>query len=131
MSGSLLIIDDSSTMRKIIRRTVRMSGLTFSQTLEAANGLDGFELLSTEAVDVVLCDVNMPEMDGLTMVKKVREELPAHRHTKIIMVTTESSMEFITNAMAAGADGFISKPFTPEKFQKKLSPLLAKQPKED
>lgn len=124
MAGALLIIDDSSTMRKIIRRTVRMSGLSFSNTLEAENGLDGFQKLRTEQVDVVLCDVNMPDMDGLTMVKKVREELPAHAKTKIVMVTTESSVEFITKVMAAGADGYISKPFTPEKFQKRLGPLL-------
>jgi two-component system, chemotaxis family, chemotaxis protein CheY len=124
MAGTLMIIDDSSTMRKIIKRTVRMSGFSFSNTLEAENGLEGFEKLSKEAVDVVLCDVNMPEMNGLEMVKKVREELPAHKSTKIIMVTTESSQEFISNAMAAGADGYISKPFTPEKFQQKLGPII-------
>lgn len=124
MSGSLLIVDDSSTMRKIIMRTLRMSGIKFDTTDEAQNGLEGFNKLSAESVDVVLCDVNMPEMSGLEMVKKVRTELPSCKETKIIMVTTESSQEFVSNAMKNGADGYISKPFTPEKFQEKLSPLL-------
>lgn len=124
MAGSLLIIDDSSTMRKIIMRTIRMSGVRFDSTTEAENGLQGFEKLSSEPYDVVLCDVNMPELNGLEMVKKVRAELPGCKNTKIIMVTTESSQEFITNALKSGADGYISKPFTPEKFQQKLAPLL-------
>lgn len=124
MPGKLLIIDDSSTMRKIIKRTIRMSGLKFDETEEAENGLEGFEKLSSAPFDVVLCDVNMPEMNGLDMVKKVRTELSQHADTKIIMVTTESSQEFITTALDVGADGYISKPFTPEKFQQKLSPIL-------
>jgi two-component system chemotaxis response regulator CheY len=124
MPGKLLIVDDSSTMRKIIMRTIRMSGLKFAETEEAGNGVEGFEKLAAGPFDVVLCDVNMPDMNGLEMVKKVRTELTAHENTKIIMVTTESSSEFIATAMEVGADGYISKPFTPEKFQQKLAPIL-------
>ena len=124
MPGKLMIVDDSATMRKIIKRTIRMSGLKFESTEEAGNGLEGFEKLKANPVDVILCDVNMPEMNGLEMVKKVREEIPACADIPIIMVTTESSQDFIAKAMDAGADGYISKPFTPEKFQQKLAPLL-------
>lgn len=122
--GSLLIIDDSSTMRRIIKRTIRMSGIAFDETFEAESGEEAFGLLAKQAVDIVLCDVNMQGMRGTEMVKKVRAELPHCGATKIIMVTTESSPAFIAEALQCGADGYIGKPFTPEKFQQKLAPLI-------
>lgn len=123
MSKSLMIVDDSATMRKIIMRTVRMSGLKFDRTEEAGNGVEALEKLNADPVDVMLCDINMPEMSGTEVVKKVRE-LPACADTKIIMVSTESSQELIDGLLSGGANGYITKPFTPEKFQDKLSPLM-------
>ena len=124
MAKTLMIVDDSATMRKIIMRTVRMSGLDFERTEEAGNGAEAIEKLKTAPADIVLCDVNMPEMDGLEMVKKIRAELENCADTKIIMVSTESSQELIDSVIADGANGFITKPFTPEKFQEKLSPFM-------
>ena len=123
MGKSLMIVDDSATMRKIIIRTMRMSGLDFEKTIEAGNGAEALEKLKASAVDIVLCDINMPEMGGMEMVKKVRE-IDACKDTKIIMVSTESSQEVVDSAISDGANGFISKPFTPEKFQKELSPFM-------
>ena len=123
MAKSLMIVDDSATMRKIIMRTVRMSGLEFDRTEEAGNGVEALEKLGVAPVDVILCDINMPEMGGPEVVKKVRE-LPSCADTKIVMVSTESSQELIDELMANGANGYITKPFTPEKFQEKLSPLM-------
>jgi two-component system chemotaxis response regulator CheY len=123
MAKSLMIVDDSATMRKIIIRTMQMSGLDFDQPVEAGNGAEALEKLKGSAVDIVLCDINMPEMGGMEMVKKVRE-IDACKDTKIIMVSTESSQDVVDGAMADGANGFISKPFTPEKFQKELSPFM-------
>ncbi len=123
MSKTLMIVDDSATMRKIIMRTMQMSGLDFDRTEEAGNGNEALEKLNAGAVDIMLCDVNMPEMSGPELVQKVRE-LPACADTKIIMVSTESSQELIDDVLAKGANGFISKPFTPEKFQEKLSPFM-------
>jgi len=123
MAKNLMIVDDSATMRKIIMRTVRMSGLKFESTEEAGNGVEALEKLGSAPVDIMLCDVNMPEMNGTELVKKVRE-LSACDNTKIIMVSTESSQELIDSVMADGANGFITKPFTPEKFQEKLSPFM-------
>lgn len=123
MSKSLMIVDDSATMRKIIMRTLQTAGLDIGQTEEASNGNEALEKLNTGAVDIMLCDVNMPEMSGLELVQKVRE-LPACTNTKIIMVSTESSQELIDDVLGKGADDFISKPFTPEKFQEKLSPFM-------
>jgi len=119
-----MIVDDSATMRKIVMRTVRMSGLEFDNIEEAGNGAEAIEKLSSSPVDIVLCDVNMPEMGGLEMVKKVRTELPTCNDTKIIMVSTESSQELIDGVINDGANGYVTKPFTPEKFQEKLSPFM-------
>lgn len=123
MSKSLLIVDDSATMRKIIMRSVRMSGLQFDSTDEAGNGVEALEKLKASPVDIILCDVNMPEMDGRELVKKVRE-MDSCQDTKIVMVSTESSQEFIDNLLAEGANDYITKPFTPDKFREKLSPFV-------
>lgn len=124
MAMSLMIVDDSATMRKIIMRTVKMSGLEFEKTEEAGNGVEAIAKLNVEPVDIILCDINMPEMGGVEMVKKIREELPSCKKTKIVMVSTESSQELIDSVISDGANGFITKPFTPEKFQEKLAPLM-------
>jgi two-component system chemotaxis response regulator CheY len=124
MAKSLMIVDDSATMRKIVMRTVRMSGLEFDRTEEAGNGAEAITKLTQQPVDIILCDINMPEMNGLEMVKKVRSDLPSCANTKIIMVSTESSQELIDGVMADGANGYITKPFTPEKFNEKLSPFM-------
>jgi two-component system, chemotaxis family, chemotaxis protein CheY len=124
MAKSLMIVDDSATMRKIVMRTVRMSGLEFERIEEAGNGAEAIEKIKASPVDLILCDINMPEMNGLEMVKKIRTELKICENTKIIMVSTESSQELIDGVIKDGANGFITKPFTPEKFQEKLSPFM-------
>ncbi len=123
MAKTLMIVDDSATMRKIIMRTVRMSGLQFDRTEEAGNGNEALEKLGANPVDIMLCDINMPEMNGTELVKKIRE-MDSCKNTKIVMVSTESSQELINGVIADGANGFITKPFTPEKFQEKLSPFM-------
>ena len=123
MAKTLMIVDDSATMRKIIMRTVRMSGLEFDRTEEAGNGKEALEKLQSEPVDIVLCDINMPEMSGTDMVKEARK-LDCCKDTKIVMVSTESAQELIDGLMNDGANGYITKPFTPEKFQEKLSPFM-------
>jgi len=123
MAKTLLIVDDSATMRKIVMRTVKMSGLEFEATEEAGNGVEALKILNEGPVDIMLCDVNMPEMSGTELVKEVRK-LPDCENTKIVMVSTESAQELIDDVIADGANGFITKPFTPEKFQEKLAPFM-------
>ncbi len=123
MAKTLMIVDDSATMRKIIIRTVRMSGLDFERTEEAGNGVEALEKLDAGPVDIMLCDINMPEMSGTELVKEVRK-LSDCENTKIIMISTESSQELIDGVIADGANGFITKPFTPEKFQEQLAPFM-------
>jgi two-component system chemotaxis response regulator CheY len=123
MAKSLMIVDDSATMRKIIMKTVRMSGLEFDRTEEAGNDLEALEKLKAGSVDIILCDINMPEMNGTELVKQARQ-LQNCKDTKIVMVSTESSQELINGVLADGANGYITKPFTPEKFHEKLLPFM-------
>jgi len=123
MAKTLMIVDDSATMRKIIMRTVRMSGLEFDNIDEAGNGVEALEKLGASPSDIVLCDINMPEMNGMEFVKKARE-MDSCNDTKIVMVSTESAQETIDTVMADGANGFITKPFTPENFHEKLMPFM-------
>ena len=123
MSRSLLIVDDSTTMRKILMRTIRMSGISFDRTEEAGNGKEALDKLAAAPVDLILCDVNMPEMNGPEMVKRVRQ-METCKNTKIVLVSTESSQELIDQVKADGASGYITKPFTPDQIREKLAPLL-------
>lgn len=123
MSNTLMIVDDSVTMRRIIKRTMRMSGLNFEEIEEAGNGREALEKLNETPVDVILCDVNMPEMNGIELVQQVRQ-MDSCNDTKIVMVSTESSQEFIDEMISSGANGYITKPFSPEKFEEKISPLI-------
>ena len=123
MAKTLMIVDDSATMRKIIMRTVRMSGLDFEKIEEAGNGVEALAKLGAEPLDIVLCDINMPEMNGIEFVRQARQ-MPSCNGTKIVMVSTESAEETIEGVMADGANGFITKPFTPENFHEKLMPFM-------
>ena len=121
MIGSLMVVDDSATMRKIMARIVSMAGIEVGCLQEAANGDEALEILRQKRVDVILCDINMPKMSGACLVKTIRRELPDCNDTKIIMVSAESCPEQISHVMANGADGYITKPFTPERFQQELA----------
>ncbi|AQT66888.1 putative chemotaxis protein CheY [Anaerohalosphaera lusitana] len=123
MAKSLLLVDDSATMRKIILRTLRMAGLDIDNFEEAGDGNEALEKLNAQPADIMLCDINMPGMGGLELVKKVRE-MDSCNDTKIVMISTESSDDLIESVMADGANGYVTKPFTPESIQKALSPLM-------
>ena len=124
MGKSLLVVDDSATMRKIIVRSIRKAGLDVDGEIrEAADGNEALEQINSASADVILCDINMPGMDGLEFVKAARK-LPACSSTKIVMISTESADELIEGVKADGADGYVTKPFTPETIQKELSPYM-------
>jgi len=120
--NKLLIVDDSSTMRKIIMRVLRQAEISVDNILEAGNGVEGMQqLLSNPDIALVLSDVNMPEMNGLDFVKEIRKS-----HTKeklpVIMVTTESGQGLLANALEEGANGYVCKPFTPDTIRSALEP---------
>jgi two-component system chemotaxis response regulator CheY len=122
-----LVVDDSRTIRTIIRRI--LTGLGY-EVLEAENGLAALGIIETEkaAVKIVLADWNMPEMNGLELVKRLRQD-PELASLKVMMVTTETEIGQMASALAAGANEYIMKPFTKDILQEKLElmgiPVLA------
>jgi two-component system chemotaxis response regulator CheY len=120
--ANVLIVDDSSTMRKIISRSLRQAGLPVDEVFEAGDGIEGLNVLSSgKTVHLVLSDINMPNMDGLEFVKMVRAN---GNNVPIVMITTEGGEEIIREAIESGASDSIKKPFTPDQLQEKLGGLL-------
>lgn len=112
MTFSVLVVDDSKVMREMIVRTLRLSGLPIGEISEAGNGQEALDRLSKSWVDLVLADVNMPVMDGETMVERMRAD-PALRSLPVVFVSTESSQKRIKNLLKKSS-GFVHKPFDPE-----------------
>ena len=124
----VLIVDDSVVMRMIVERVLRQAGLDVGEVLYAANGVEGLAALeetaaSDEPLDLVLCDVQMPVMDGLDfLLEKQRRNLAPG--VPVLMITAEGSDPQVLEAIAAGAQGYISKPFTMEQMLSRLASLL-------
>jgi two-component system, chemotaxis family, chemotaxis protein CheY len=118
-----LIIDDSSVMRKIVERSLRQAGIDLTQVLEAGNGAEALAVLKQTGVDLILCDINMPVMDGLEFIK----QLPGVAHAKdvpVVMISTEGSESHVGQALSFGARGYIRKPFTAEQVKEHVLPVL-------
>ncbi|MBM3962446.1 MAG: response regulator [Planctomycetes bacterium] len=122
MAKNVLIVDDSATMRKIIMRGIRKAGIDNVDFKEAGDGVEGMQAIAAGAFDLILSDVNMPNLNGLEFVKAVAEKLGTP--TPIVMITTEGSDEIVSEAMRRGATGYLRKPFTPEKIQEVIGPFL-------
>ena len=116
----ILAVDDSPSMREMLAAVLRDSGY---QVVEAEDGVKALELAKTRSIDVVLTDQNMPNMDGLSLVKNLRS-LPAYKDTPIMMLTTESSAEMKQKGRDAGATGWMVKPFDPDKLVRMLKSLI-------
>lgn len=112
MSKTALIVDDSTSLRQMVSFTLREAGF---EVLEGANGKEGLRQLSGQPLQVIITDLNMPEMDGIAMIQQIRT-IPAYRFTPILMLTTESHAAKRDEARKAGATGWIVKPFVPEKL---------------
>jgi two-component system, chemotaxis family, chemotaxis protein CheY len=118
-----LIVDDSSVMRKIVERALRQAGISLGEVLEASSGIEALKLLGHRRVDLILSDINMPNMDGLEFLRQLRTQNLAP-NVPVVMITTESSEEHVLNAIAAGAQGYIRKPFTPDQVKDRILPLF-------
>jgi len=118
-----LIVDDSSVMRKIVERSLRQAGLDSMVVYEASSGTEGLDLLKAKQVDLILSDINMPSMDGLEFLRQLRAQNLAPG-VPVVMITTESSEEHVKQAILAGAQGYIRKPFTAEQVKDRVLPLL-------
>jgi two-component system chemotaxis response regulator CheY len=122
-----LIVDDSSVMRKIVERCLRQAGLDLKQVLEAGNGAEALLVLKDNPVDLILCDINMPVMDGLEFVKQLAG-VPNAKGVPVVMITTEGSEAHVVQAISCGARGYIRKPFTAEQVKEHVLPVLAGRP---
>ena len=122
-----LIVDDSSVMRKIVERSLRQAGIELEKVVEAGNGAEALVAVGKERVDLVLCDINMPVMDGLEFVKQLAT-LEAAKGIPVVMITTEGSEAHVVQALSAGARGYIRKPFTSDQVREQVMPVLAKKP---
>ena len=122
---SALIVDDSSVMRKIVERSLRQAGLNLAKVYEAGNGAEALGVLRDNPVDLILCDINMPVMDGLEFVRQIGT-VESAKGVPIVMITTEGSESHVVQALSAGARGYIRKPFTPDQVKEHVLPVLEK-----
>lgn len=123
MGKNVLLVDDSSTMRKIIGRSLRQAGIAFDNIFEAGDGLEALEVLEREKVDIVLSDINMPNMDGISFLRE-KSNRDNIKNIPVLMISTETGDDIIGEAKSLGAVGAIKKPFTPDKVNEVLGPLL-------
>ncbi len=120
MSHSVLIVDDSILMRAALKRTIDMVDVDLEQTFEAANGQEALDFLSSNSVDLILTDLNMPVMGGIELVHRLKES-EEYRSIPVIVITTEPSMVHIEGLKAEDVDDYLRKPFTPEEFRTVIS----------
>lgn len=118
----ILVVDDSGTMRKIEKMTLMKLG--YKEIVEAENGVDGLNKLASENIDLIICDWNMPQMNGLQFVTNVRGK-SEYSKIPIIMVTTVNTKDEIIAILKAGANGYISKPFKPDTLKEKIEKVLS------
>ena len=121
MAKTALVVDDSPTMRQMVAFTLTNAGFA---VIEAADGKDAVKKVSAGTkLDIVVTDLNMPEMDGIALIKELRR-LNAYKFTPILMLTTESAMEKKQAGKEAGATGWIVKPFNPDVLLKTIAKVL-------
>ena len=118
----ILVVDDSSTMRRIIKNTLARLG--YKDILEGADGVEGWSQMDANPdIEMLITDWNMPEMNGLELVKKVRSD-ERFVDLPIIMVTTEGGKAEVITALKAGVNNYIVKPFTPQVLKEKLAVVM-------
>ena len=120
MGKLILTADDSASMRQMVSFTLKGAGY---EVLEAVDGKDGLEKAKAKNIDMVITDLNMPHMDGIQMIREIRA-LPKYKFIPIILLTTESQDEKKMQGKAAGATGWIVKPFKPEQLLAVIKKVL-------
>jgi two-component system, chemotaxis family, chemotaxis protein CheY len=117
---TILAVDDSPSIRQLVTHTLKDAGYA---VIEASNGVEGLSKAKASTVQLVLTDQNMPQMDGMTMIKNIRS-LPQHRATPILVLTTETSDAMKAQGKAVGATGWLVKPFDPVKLVTVVQKLI-------
>jgi len=123
MAVDVLIVDDSAAIRKILQRMLGQAGFSLGKVLEAGDGVEALEKMKNETVNLVLSDINMPNMDGIQLLSELKAN-PEFKHVPVIMITTEGGEAKVMEAVQLGAAGYVRKPFTADQIKEKLSGLF-------
>jgi len=123
MPLDVLIVDDSAAIRKILHRVLVQAEVPLGKVHEASDGREALERLKTDPVGLILSDINMPNMDGIELLGKLKADLQ-FKSVPILMVTTEGSQAKVMQALELGASGYVRKPFTAEQIKEKLTGII-------
>ena len=119
----VLIVDDSPAMRVFIRRVLELTGLDLESVTEAGNGREALTILQSESIDLVLCDINMPEMNGEQMLTALKQD-GISTDACIVIVSTDATSKRVDRMLELGARGYLTKPFSPETMRDTLERAL-------
>lgn len=120
----VLIVDDSAAIRKILQRVLRQTELNLGEIAEAGDGAEALEILGNRTFGLILSDINMPRMDGLQLLARIRE-VDHLKHVPVIMITTEGGQGKVMEAVQLGATGYVRKPFTADQIKEKLAGVIS------
>lgn len=123
MAFNILVVDDSLPMRGVIKKIIKASGFSMAEYEEAADGEEALKILHEKWVDIVVTDYNMPKMNGLELIEKMKGD-ERLKTIPVIVITTEGSSSKVDEFALKGAAGYIKKPFTPEEIKTKLHEIL-------
>jgi two-component system chemotaxis response regulator CheY len=119
----VLIVDDSAAIRKILQRVLRQTDLPLGEIHEAGDGIQAVDILKNRSFGLILSDINMPIMDGLQLLARIKE-MEHLRNVPVVMITTEGGQGKVMEAVQLGAAGYVRKPFTADQIKEKLRGIL-------
>jgi two-component system chemotaxis response regulator CheY len=119
----VLIVDDSAAIRKILRRVLLQTDISLGEVYEAGDGCEALVRLAEKPVQLVISDINMPNMDGLELLAKIKSS-PEWKNIPVVMVTTEGSQQKVLEAIALGALGYVKKPFNADQIKQTLAGVV-------
>lgn len=119
----VLIVDDSAAIRKILQRVLRQTDLNLGEIREAGDGSEAVEILKERSFGLILSDINMPQMDGLQLLARIKE-MKHLKDVPVIMITTEGGQGKVMEAVQLGATGYVRKPFTADQIKEKLAGVI-------
>jgi len=126
MGFNILIVDDSSSIRRLLKKVLELSGIELGEVLEASNGVEALEVLKREWVDFILCDIHMPKMDGIQFLRELKRDEVLSR-IPVIMVSTEGREEIVQEVKALGIRAYVKKPFSPEEIREVIENLVGEE----
>lgn len=121
--ASILIVDDSSAMRSVIKRIITLSGFEMDNCVEAGDGEDALSVLRKQRVDLVISDINMPRMDGESLLREISADAELSR-IPVVVVSSDATESRASRLLALGASAYLVKPFQPQAIREKLEQVL-------